>query len=314
MTSLHTQRRAHRHITLIGVPTDVGASVLGASMGPDALRIAGLAAALRARGLDVHDMGNISGPANPQDIAHEGFRHLAQVTTWNRAVFDAVAHTLTAQRLPLLLGGDHSMTIGSLGAVARHCQHHHRPLRVLWFDAHADANTPATSVSGNLHGMPVACLLGDGPAPLCAVGQPILQPAQLCHVGVRSVDEGERRYLHARAIEVFDMRSIDELGMRAVMQRALHSVHEQHAHVHLSFDLDCLDPDIAPGVSTPVRGGLTYREIQLCMEMLAECGALGSVDVMELNPACDIRNQTARLAVDLLESLFGKSTLARPHP
>lgn len=298
-------------ITLIGAPTDVGASVLGASMGPQALRIAGLGTALRALGCDVQDVGDLTGPANPQQSPQAGFRHLAEVTAWNHAVFEAVTHSLRAQRLPLLMGGDHSLAIGSIGAVARHCQQQQRRLRVLWFDAHADANRPATSPSGNLHGMPVACLLGDGPASLCAlVGQPVLRPEQLCQIGVRSVDEGERRYLHAQNIDVFDMRSIDELGMRCVMLQALQTLDER-THLHVSLDLDCLDPDIAPGVGTAVRGGLTYREIQLCMEMLADSAALGSLDVMELNPALDIRNQTAQLAVDLIESLFGKSTLVR---
>ena len=297
-------------ITLIGAPTDVGASVLGASMGPDALRIAGVAAALRARGLDVDDRGNLAGPANPQQAAQGGFRHLAEVAAWNRAVFDAVADALARQRLPLLLGGDHCLAIGSLSAVAQHCRAAGKPLRVLWFDAHADANTPASSPSGNLHGMPVACLLGDGPAPLQFTPAPALQPEQLRLIGVRSVDATEKRYVNARGIEVFDMRCIDEIGMRAAMTQALDGVGPD-THLHLSFDLDCLDPGIAPGVGTPVRGGPTYREMQLCMEMLADCGALGSVDVVELNPALDLRNQTAELAVDLLESLFGKSTLMR---
>ena len=300
-----------QHLSLIGAPTDVGASVLGASMGPDAMRIAGIAQALRQRGLDVEDRGNLVGPANPQQAAQGGFRHLAEVTAWNRLVFDAVSAELSAHRLPLLLGGDHCLAIGSISAVARHCRQAGKRLRVLWFDAHADANTPASSPSGNLHGMPVACLLGDGPADLTSLaGPPALQPGALCLIGVRSVDATEKRYVNDRGIEVYDMRSIDEIGMRTVMTQALQCV-DADTHLHVSFDLDCLDPDIAPGVGTPVRGGPTYREMQLCMEMLADCGALGSVDIMELNPALDVRNQSAELAVDLLESLFGKSTLMR---
>jgi arginase len=299
-------------LTLIGAPTDVGASVLGASMGPDALRIAGIAPALRQRGLDVEDQGNLLGPANPQQAPQGGFRHLAEVTQWNRQVFGAVSATLASGRLPLLLGGDHCLAIGSISAVAQHCRRSGKRLRVLWFDAHADANTPASSPSGNLHGMPVACLLGDGPASLTALADPpALRPEQLCLIGLRSVDATEKRYVNERGIEVYDMRSIDEMGMRTVMTQALQCV-DADTHLHVSFDLDCLDPDIAPGVGTPVRGGPTYREMQLCMEMLADCGALGSVDVVELNPALDLRNQTAALAVDLLESLFGKSTLMRP--
>ena len=299
-------------LTLIGAPTDVGASVLGASMGPDALRIAGIARALQGLGLQVQDLGNLGGPGNPQSAPSGGFRHLAEVTAWNQAVFAATLSALQAGRLPLLMGGDHCLAIGSISAVAHHCRAHARRLKVLWFDAHADANTPASSPSGNLHGMPVACLLGHGPAQLTQLAgvAAALQAQQITLVGVRSVDATEKSFVNTLGIEVYDMRSIDELGMRAVMQAALADV-DENTHLHLSFDMDGLDPTIAPGVGTPVRGGPTYRETQLFMEMLADSGALGSVDIMELNPALDLRNQTAELAVDLLESLFGKSTLMR---
>ena len=298
-------------ITLIGAPTDIGASVLGASMGPDALRIAGMAQALRARGLDVIDQGNLAGPPNPQQLAQDGFRHLIEVTAWNQAVFAAVGAALADGRLPLLLGGDHCLAIGSISAVAQHCRQQGKRLKVLWLDAHADANTPTTSPSGNLHGMPVACLLGHGPSSLTALGGAFaLQPAQIHLIGVRSVDAAEKRFVNALGIEVYDMRYIDEMGVRKTVEQALLGI-DGDTHLHLSFDMDGLDPDIAPGVSTPVRGGPTYRETQLLMEMLADCGQLGSVDLMELNPARDVRNQTAELAVDLLESLFGKSTLMR---
>ena len=299
-------------ITLIGAPTDVGASVLGASIGPDALRVAGLAQALRARGLAVLDHGNLHGPGNPEQAPVDGFRHLMEVTTWNQAVFAAVRDVLAAGRLPLLMGGDHCLAIGSISAVAQHCRQQGKRLKVLWFDAHADANTLVTSPSGNMHGMPVACLLGHGPPSLTELGGAVaLVPEQISLIGVRSVDAAEKRFVNALGIEVYDMRYIDEVGARCVMQQALHGV-DADTHLHVSFDMDCLDPSIAPGVSTAVPGGPTYRETQLFMEMLADCGALGSLDLMELNPARDIRNQTAALAVDLLESLFGKSTLMRP--
>ncbi len=298
-------------LTLIGAPTDVGASVLGASIGPDALRVACLAQALRARGLDVLDQGNLQGPANPQQAPVDGFRHLAEVTAWNQAAFAAVRDVLAAGRLPLLMGGDHSLAIGSISAVAQHCRQQGKRLKVLWFDAHADANTLDSSPSGNLHGMPVACLLGQGPQGLTQLGDATaLEPGQISLIGVRSVDAAEKRLVNALGIEVYDMRYIDEVGARSVMQQALQGV-DADTHLHVSFDMDCLDPAIAPGVSTAVPGGPTYRETQLFMEMLADCGALGSLDWMELNPARDIRNQTAELAVDLLESLFGKSTLMR---
>lgn len=298
-------------LTLIGAPTDVGASVLGSSMGPDALRIAGLARAMRARGFEVIDRGNLAGPGNPQALPASGFRHLAEVTTWNQAVYTAVLADLEAGHLPLMMGGDHCLAIGSISAAAQHCRNHGKRLKVLWFDAHADANTPESTPSGNLHGMPVACLLGHGPKGLTHLaGVPALQAGQIGLVGVRSVDDSEKEFVREHRIEVYDMRAIDELGMRAVMQSALHDV-DADTHLHVSFDMDCLDPSVAPGVGTAVRGGPTYRETQLCMEMLADSGALRSADLVELNPALDIRNQTAELAVDLLESLFGKSTLIR---
>jgi arginase len=298
-------------IRLIGAPTDIGASVRGASLGPDALRSAGLPQSLRLRQHQVIDSGNLAGPINPWQPPQGGFRHLDEVTQWNRSVYDAVTETLNADQIPLLLGGDHCLAIGSISAVARHCRDTGKALRVLWFDAHADANTAAMTPSGNLHGMPVACLLGHGPQALLHLGGEIaLQAHQLRQIGVRSVDPDERAFVHQLGFEVFDMRYIDEFGMRATMARALEGV-DANTHVHVSFDLDCLDPEIAPGVGTPVRGGPTYRETQLCMEMIADTGRLGSVDIVELNHALDVRNQTAELAVDLIESLFGKSTLMR---
>lgn len=307
-----------RPLRLIGAPTDVGASVRGASMGPEALRVASLAEALTRLGQTVEDAGNLHGPAHPgQPPAGHGYRHLAEVLAWNQQVFDAVGQALRDDRLPLLLGGDHSLAIGSIAAVARHCAAVGKTLRVLWLDAHADCNTPAITPSGNLHGMPVACLCGLGPEALTQLatlpdGRPALQPSQLRQVGIRSVDPEEKRLVHRLGLEVFDMRCVDELGLRTVMAQALLGV-DSNTHLHLSLDLDFLDPAIAPGVGTPVRGGPSYREAQLCMELIADTGALASVDLVELNPARDVRNQTAELAVDLVESLFGKSTLMRPR-
>jgi arginase len=260
----------------------------------------------------VLDLGNLAGPANPWQPAADGYRHLAEVVAWNRAVHDAVLAELRADRLPILLGGDHSLAIGSIGAVARHCRERQRRLRVLWLDAHADFNTSALTPSGNLHGMPVACLLGHGPEPLVAIAGavPALAPKSVREIGIRSVDPGEKRFVHAAGLEVFDMRYIDEMGMRHTMELALATL-DSATHLHVSFDVDFLDPEFAPGVATTVRGGPTYREAQLCMEMIADSGRLASLDVMELNPALDVRNRTAEVAVDLIESLFGKSTLMR---
>jgi arginase len=219
---------------------------------------------------------------------------------------------LHEEHLPVMLGGDHSLAIGSISAVARHCRQAGKRLRVLWLDAHADFNTRELSPSGNLHGMPLACLCGFGPPELLALAGsvPAITAACVRQVGVRSVDPGERRFVHEQGIEVFDMRHVDEEGMRATMEAALAGV-DADTHLHVSFDVDFLDPEIAPGVGTTVPGGPTYREAQLCMEMIADTGRLASLDIVELNPAFDVRNRTAALAVDLVESLFGKSTLMR---
>jgi len=301
-----------QHLSLIGAPTDIGAGARGASMGPEALRVAQLAEALAARGMEVQDRGNLSGPTNPWLPPVNGYRHLAEVAEWNRKVHEAVYAELKLQRLPILLGGDHCLGLGSISAVARHCRDVGKKLRVLWLDAHADFNTSALTPSGNIHGMPVACLCGFGPQELIEIGGkvPAISPKWVRQIGIRSVDEGEKRFVHEQELDVFDMRYIDEMGMRHTMELALATL-DANTHLHVSFDVDFLDPDIAPGVGTTVPGGPTYREAQLCMEMIADTGRLASLDVMELNPALDLQNKTAKVAVDLIESLFGKSTLMR---
>jgi len=260
----------------------------------------------------VIDRGNLAGPPNPWQAPLEGYRHLAEVVAWNQAVHDAVHAELGLGRLPILLGGDHSLGLGSISAVARHCRESGKKLRVLWLDAHADFNTSELTPSGNLHGMPVACLCGYGPKALIEIGGtvPAISPKMIRQIGIRSVDPGEKRFVHEAGLEVFDMRYIDEMGMRHTMELALATL-DANTHLHVSFDVDFLDPDIAPGVGTTIPGGPTYREAQLCMEMIADTGRLASLDVMELNPALDVRNRTAVIAVDLIESLFGKSTLMR---
>jgi arginase len=299
-------------VSLIGAPTDVGASVRGAGMGPDALRVAGLVEALRAHRLQVVDRGNLAGPPNPWEPAAGGVRHLKEVVAWNQAVFDAVSAELEAQHVPLLMGGDHCLAIGSISAIARHCRKSGRHLRVIWLDAHSDVNTEAISPTGNLHGMPVSCLLGHGPAALVgwAGERAALTPEQIDFIGIRSVDAEEKQAIRLLGLSVYDMRHIDEHGMRHTMTEVLADV-DENTHLHVSFDLDCLDPMEAPGVGTGVRGGPTYREMQLCMEMIADTGRLRSLDVVEINPALDVRNRTAELAVDFIQSLFGASTLVR---
>jgi len=300
------------HISLIGVPTDIGAGMRGASMGPEALRVANLIPSLQAYGLEVQDRGNLTGPANPWQPPVDGYRHLDEVVAWNRSLHDAVYAELQLGRLPIVLGGDHCLGIGSISAVARHCRDTGKKLRVLWLDAHADFNTHSLTPSGNIHGMPVACLCGFGPQALIEIGGqvPAIKAKWVRQIGIRSVDQGEKRFVHEQGLEVFDMRYIDEMGMRAAMELAL-ALMDANTHLHVSFDVDFLDPAIAPGVGTTVPGGPTYREAQLCMEMIADTGRMASMDVMELNPALDERNRSAEVAVDLIESLFGKSTLMR---
>ena len=302
------------HISLIGAPTDVGASVLGCRMGPAALRLAGIQKSLERFGSEVHDCGDVTGPDNPGAFAVDGYRHLAEVTAWNHAVFDAVYAELVGGRLPIMLGGDHCLAIGSISAAARHCRETGKRLRVLWFDAHADYNTASSTPSGNMHGMPVAVLTGNGPEPLLNLSGavPAVDPHDVREIGLRDVDLGEKHLLAEHEVEVFDMRYLDEIGVRHAMEMALKGV-DENTHLHVSLDLDFLDDSIAPGVGTPVRGGPTYREAHLCMEMIADTGRLGSLDIVELNPALDVRSQTSTLAVDLVESLFGKSTLLRVH-
>jgi arginase len=299
-------------VALIGVPTDIGAGHRGSAMGPEALRVANLASRLVRRGIEVVDRGNLTGPLNPWLPPVDGYRHLNEVVTWNNAVYAAVYRELAEGNLPVMLGGDHCLAIGSITAVARHCRETGKKLRVIWLDAHADFNTSQITPSGNIHGMPVACLCGYGPKALTELGgsAPATDPEVFRQIGIRSVDEGEKKLVHDVGVDIYDMRYIDEVGVKGAMEEALADI-DENTHLHVSFDVDFLDPSIAPGVGTTVRGGPNYREAQLCMEMIADTGRVASLDIVELNPAFDKRNQTARLAVDLVESLFGKSTLMR---
>ena len=299
-------------VALIGAPTDIGAGHRGAVMGPEALRVAGIAEALRERGVTVEDRGNLTGPMNPWLPPLNGYRHLPQVVEWNEAAMRAVEAELDAGNLPVLMGGDHCLGLGSITAVARWCRKNGKKLRVIWLDAHADFNTSDVTPSGNIHGMPVACLCGLGPKELTHLGgsAPAITPDVVRQIGIRSVDAGEKKLVKEYGLDIYDMRYIDEVGMKRAMDEALAGI-DAETHVHVSFDVDFLDPGIAPGVGTTVPGGPNYREAQLVMEMIADTGRMGSLDIVELNPAFDDHNKTALLAVDLVESLFGKSTLMR---
>jgi arginase len=303
----------HPTVALIGAPTDVGAGRRGASMGPEALRVAGLDKSLRRLGRVVRDSGNVGGPINPEHERADGYRNLAEVASWCAAVRDAVYASLSAGEMPILMGGDHSLAIGSFAAVARHCAERQTPLAALWLDAHSDFNVASSSPTGNVHGMPVAVICGHGPTALTSVAaqSPILPANRIVQIGIRSVDEIEKRLVVESGLVVYDMRRVDELSMRTVMEQALAYVRNIGGHLHVSFDVDFLDPGIAPGVPSTVPGGPTYREAQLCMEMIYDSGLMKSLDIMELNPAFDEGNRTAELCVELVESLFGEQILAR---
>lgn len=299
------QTALKHEIDLIGAPCDAGAGVTGSRAGPQALRAAGLARALQAPGRLVRDRGDLDGPLPRHDTPVGGYRHLEEVSAWNRTVHAAVAASLKQQRLPLLLGGDHSLSIGSLSAVSAHCHAQERPLHVFWLDAHADCNSRRTSPSANLHGMPLACLCGVGPATLTGLTarRPALQGRQVHLVGVRSVDPGEAALVQQLGLQVLDMATLRQQGVRQALASALATL-EPDAHLHVSLDVDFLDPTLAPGTGTAVGDGATLEEALLCMAALAATGRVASVDVMELNPARDRGQATARHAVALLAALL----------
>lgn len=289
-------------IRIIGVPVDLGQARRGVSMGPDAIRYAGLADNLARLGFRVEDEGNLHVPV--RDTV-ESSQLVAEIARASAACYARARQAMADGALPLFLGGDHSIAVGSVGGVT-----HGGPCGVVWVDAHADFNTPTTSPSGNVHGMSLSILLGEGHDALIHCGRkgPKLSPADVVLVGIRDLDPLERDHLTRSGITVFTMRDIDEMGMSRVARETLKQL-SHHQRIHVSLDMDSLDPPGAPGVGTPVPGGLTYREAHLLMEILADSRLLGSMDIVEINPIVDIANQTALLAVKLAVSLFGKRIL-----
>jgi len=302
---------ARRDIDLIGIPLEAGAGRRGCIMGPDGYRTAGLAETLAELGHNVADRGNIvPGDATPVTVTGNA-RNAAEVAAWTRAI-DA-AGAATGDRTPIFMGGDHSLSAGSINAMARRAQAAGRPLFALWLDAHADFNTPATSPSGNIHGMPVAALTGAPGLDFLFDGlERTVLPADAFHMfGIRSVDAVERRDLRARGLNVIDMRQIDEQGTVRLMAGIIARAAEANAMLHVSLDVDFLDPEAAPAVGTTVPGGATFREAHLVMEMLADSGLVTSLDLVELNPFMDHAGKSARLMVDLVASLFGRTIMDR---
>jgi arginase len=302
-----------RLIRVLGVPLDLGASRRGVDMGPSAVRVAGLEARLEALGHQVADGGNIRVEiAETQASGSRNARYLNEITETCIRTAEAVLAALEEGRFPLLLGGDHSLAAGSVSGTAEFYRRRGQKVGLLWIDAHSDINTPETSPSGNVHGMPLAALLGLGPEPLAKIFgyAPKIDPENAVLIGVRDVDAAERENIRRAGIaHVYTMRDIDERGMRVVMEEALSAAGNGTAGYHVSLDMDWIDPVDAPGVGTPVRGGATYREAHLAMEILADDGRLLSFEVVEVNPVIDEHNRTAELAVELACSAFGKKIL-----
>ena len=302
-----------RRIRIIGVPLDMGASRRGVDMGPSAMRVAGLEPRLEALGHQVTDSGNIRVEiAETQTSGSESARYLNEIAETCTRTAEAVVKTLEEGMTPLLLGGDHSLAAGSVSGVAEFYRRQGQKIGVLWIDAHSDINTPDTSPSGNVHGMPLAALLGLGPEPLANIfgHSPKIAAENTVLIGVRDIDTAERENIRRAGVaEVYTMRDIDERGMRTVMEEALRAAGRGTAGYHVSLDMDWIDPEDAPGVGTPVRGGATYREAHLAMEIIADHGRLLSFEIVEVNPIIDEHNRTADLAVELACSAFGKKIL-----
>jgi len=302
-----------RRIRVIGVPLDLGASRRGVDMGPSAVRVAGLEARLEALGHQVTDAGNIRVEiAETQAPGSKNAHYLKEIAETCTRTAEAVVTALEAKMTPLLLGGDHSVAAGSVSGVSEFYRRREEKIGLLWIDAHSDINTPETSPSGNVHGMPLAALLGLGPEPLAKIFgyAPKIAPENTVLIGVRNIDAAERENLRrASMTEVYTMRDIDERGMRTVMEEALRAAGNGTGGYHVSLDMDWIDPEEAPGVGTPVRGGATYREAHLAMEILADHGRLVSFEIVEVNPVIDEHNRTADLAVELACSAFGKKIL-----
>lgn len=317
MTDL-TSRKAGKRIALLGVPVEVGASRRGALMGPAALRTAGLGPLLENLGFTVEDHGDISALDldRADDAPPQNARYYREIGAWVRAV-SARAYTLARSgAIPVFLGGDHSLSMGSVNGVARHWHEQGREVFVLWLDAHADYNTPATTISGHMHGMVAGFLCGEPGLDRLLGDEPraSIKPSQLDLFGTRSIDPLEKDLVRERNVAVSDMRQIDEFGVGVLIRRVVDRVKARDGVLHVSFDVDFLDPDLAPGVGTLVPGGATYREAHLVMELLHDSGLVRSVDIVELNPFLDERGRTARVATELVGSLFGQQITDRPTP
>jgi arginase len=299
-------------VAIIGAPMDLGANRRGVDMGPSAMRVAGLGERIRVLGYDVRDLGNIL-VEQPESVEEgpEKARYLSQIAQGCTRLAHKVEEALEAGQLPIVLGGDHSIAIGTVSGVASYHRKRKEKVGVIWVDAHADMNTPETSPSGNIHGMPLTCCVGLGPKELTEIDgfAPKVDAKNVVLIGLRDVDSLERSYVRQTGVKAFTMREIDEAGMRTVIREAIAIASDGTAGFHLSFDMDAVDPREAPGVGTPVRGGLTYREAHLVMEMVSDSSLMRSLEVVEVNPVIDEVNRTAVLGVELVMSALGKRIL-----
>ena len=298
-----------KRVTIMGVPLDLGAGRRGVDMGPSALRVAGVHRRLRDLGYEVEDIGDVA--VSIQETGEFGdpkLKYLREIKQTCETLRDRVGEALERGSRPIVLGGDHSIAMGTIAGLSRHYAARGEKIGLLWFDAHGDANTPETSPSGNIHGMPLAVALGMGSPELTGLApeKPMVDGARASLVGIRDVDIAERDNIRAAGVGTFTMRDIDERGMRTVMEQAIKRALSGTVGIHVSFDVDGVDPEVAPGVGTPARGGLSYREAHLAMEMVGDTGKVLSAEFVEVNPILDSRNQTALLASELLSSLMGK--------
>jgi len=301
-----------RPIHIIGVPLDLGGGRRGVDMGPSALRIAGLGERIASLGYTVVDDGDLEVPI--PETRHSGDPHkkyVADIASVCRNLYESARGVLDEGGLPLVLGGDHSLGAGSVAATAAWAQAQSGKIGLIWVDAHGDMNTPSSSTSGNVHGMPLAALLGAEPAELATIGgfRPKVDPERTVLIGLRNLDDRERERVREAGIHVFTMKDIDRSGIAEVMERAIELASRDTLGVHVSFDLDACDPSVAPGVGTPVKGGLDYREAHMVMEMLAGSGTLAALDLVEVNPTLDVRNSTAELGTELALSALGMKIL-----
>ena len=299
-------------VHVLGVPMDLGSGRRGVDMGPSAIRIAGVETALRELGHTVVDEGDLTiKNMEALKVGDVRARYLAEIARASALACKKVDRIMSRGHFPLVLGGDHSIAVGTVSGIAAFCRREGKRLGLLWVDAHGDINTPDTSPSGNIHGMPVAALLGYGPADLTGLGGRFtkVDPSNVALVGIRSLDEGEKRRLKETGVQVHTMSDIDRHGIHRVMKKALARVTDGTDFVHVSFDLDAVDPTVAPGVGTPVKGGLDYREAHLIMELLHDSGVMTSLEMVEVNPILDQGNASATFAVELVQSAFGKKIL-----